>query len=160
MLVFEFKAYGKTSQFQAIDQAIRTTQFIRNKAIRLWIDGFANSWIELSRHCALLAKEFEFANNLNSMARQAAAERAWAAISCFYDNCKKKVVGKKGHPSFQKDCRSVEYKTSGWKLTENRKSIVFTDKNNIGKLKLKGTRDLHFYQTDHNQTGEASKTCR
>lgn len=177
MLVFEFKAYGKASQFKAIDQAIRTTQFIRNKAIRLWIDGFAKSWIELSRHCTLLAKEFAFANNLNSMARQAAAERAWAAISRFYDNCARKVTGKKGeaatapggnlqervaggsippaishvnggYPTFQKDCRSVEYKTSGWKLTENRKSIVFTDKNNIGKLKLKGTRDLHFYQPD------------
>lgn len=36
MLVFEFKAYGKAAQFQAIDEAIRTTQFIRNKAIRLW----------------------------------------------------------------------------------------------------------------------------
>ncbi|MBW4638514.1 MAG: transposase [Gloeocapsa sp. UFS-A4-WI-NPMV-4B04] len=148
MLVFEFKAYGKVHQFKAIDQAIRTTQFIRNKAIRLWIDGFAKSWIELAQHCALLAKEFSFANNLNSMARQAAAERAWASISRFYDNCKKKIVGKKGYPSFQKNCRSVEYKTSGWKLSPNRKSIVFTDKNNIGKLKLKGTRDLHFYQLD------------
>jgi len=32
---------------------------------------------------------------LNSMARQASAERAWAGISRFYDNCKKKVKGKK-----------------------------------------------------------------
>lgn len=113
MLVFEFKTYGKANQFKAIDQAIRTSQFIRNKAIRLWMEGLAKSWIELSRHCALLAKEFPFANNLNSMARQAAAERAWAAISRFHDNCTHKVVGKKGYPTFQKDCRSVEYKTSG-----------------------------------------------
>jgi putative transposase len=148
MLVFEFKAYGKANQFQAIEQAIRTTQFIRNKAVRLWMEGCAKSWIELSRHCALLAKKFSFANNLNSMARQAAAERAWAAISRFYDNCKKKAVGKKGYPSFQKDCRSVEYKTSGWKLASDRKSITFTDKNEIGRLKIKGTRDLNFYQPD------------
>ena len=148
MLVFEFKAYGKAIQLKAIDAAIRTTQFIRNKAIRLWIDGQAKSWIELSRHCALLAKEFAFANNLNSMARQAAAERAWAAITRFYDNCKKKVSGSKGYPTFQKDCRSVEYKTSGWKLASNRKSITFTDKNGIGRLKMKGTRDLNFYQVD------------
>ncbi len=146
MLVFEFKAYGKAKQFEAIDRAIRTVQFIRNKAIRLWIDGDAKSWIELSRHCAIFALEFPFANNLNSMARQAAAERAWASITRFYDNCKKKVVGKKGFPSFQKDNRSVEYKTSGWKLADNRKSITFTDKNGIGRLKLKGTRDLNFYQ--------------
>ncbi len=146
MLVFEFKTYGKALQFQAIDEAIRTTQFIRNKAIRLWMDGLAKSWVELSRHCALLAKEFPFANKLNSMARQAAAERAWSSISRFDDNCKKKISGKKGFPQFQKNCRSVEYKSSGWKLADNRKSITFTDKNGIGTLKLKGTRDLHFYQ--------------
>jgi len=35
---------------------------------------------------------------------------------------------------------------SGWKLASDRKSITFTDKQGIGKLKLKGTRDLHFYQ--------------
>jgi putative transposase len=148
MLVFEFKAYGKTNQYASIDEAIRTTQFIRNKAIRLWMDGQAKSWVELSRHCAILAKEFPFANKLNSMARQAAAERAWSSISRFYDNCKQGVSGKKGFPAFQKDCRSVEYKTSGWKLATDRKSITFTDKNGIGKLKLKGTRDLHFYQID------------
>jgi putative transposase len=149
MLVFEFKTYGKARQFQAIDEAIRTTQFIRNKAIRLWMDGQAKSWVELSRHCSLLAKEFPFADKLNSMARQAAAERAWAAISRFHDNCKKKTSGKKaGYPTFQKDCRSVEYKSTGWKLSENRKFIFFSDKNGIGKLKLIGTRDLNFYQPD------------
>ncbi|MGV0028260.1 RNA-guided endonuclease InsQ/TnpB family protein [Phormidesmis priestleyi] len=148
MLIFEFKTYGKAKQFNAIDEAIRVTQFIRNKSIRLWMDGEAKSWVELSRHCAVIAKEFDFANKLNSMARQASAERAWAAISRFYDHCKKQIPGKKGFPQFQKDCRSVEYKTSGWKLAENRKSITFTDKCGIGKLKLKGTRDLHFYQPD------------
>ncbi|MEH2105480.1 RNA-guided endonuclease InsQ/TnpB family protein [Nostoc sp.] len=148
MLVFEFKTYGKAVQFQAIDEAIRTTQFIRNKAIRLWMDGLAKSWVELSRHCSLLAKEFPFADKLNSMARQAAAERAWASISRFYENCKKNTSGKKGYPTFQKDCRSVEYKSTGWKLSQNRKSIVFSDKNGIGKLKMKGTRDLNFYQPD------------
>ncbi len=148
MIVFEFKTYGKVSQFTAIDEAIRTTQFIRNKAIQLWMDGVAKSWVELSRHCALLAKEFSFADKLNSMARQAAAERAWSAITRFYASCKNKVVGKKSYPQFQKNCRSVEYKTSGWKLSEDRKSITFTDKNEIGKLKLKGTRDLYFYQLD------------
>jgi putative transposase len=90
MLVLEFKTYAKPDQFKAIDEAIRVTQFIRNKSIRIWMDGGAKSWIELSRHCAVLAKEFDFANKLNSMARQAAAERAWASISRFYDNCKKR----------------------------------------------------------------------
>jgi putative transposase len=73
------------------------------------------------------------------------AERAGSAISRFYDNCKKGIPGKKGYPQFQKDCRWVEYKTSGWKLADDRKSINFIDKKGIGRLKLKGTRDLHFY---------------
>jgi len=82
------------------------------------------------------------------MARQASAERAWSAISRFFDNCKKQIPGRKGFPQFQKDNRSVEYKSSGWKLSDNRKTITFTDKKGIGKLQLKGTRDLHFYQPD------------
>jgi putative transposase len=164
MIVFEYKAYGKTNQFIAVDEAIRTVQFIRNKAIRLWMDGGANSCYDLNKYCAVLAKEFPFANQLNSMARQSAAERAWASIQRFYDNCKAKISGKKadafrsgnptiekhqaGFPKFQKDCRSVEYKTSGWSLSYDRKSITFTDKKGIGRLKLKGTRDLNFYQPD------------
>jgi len=77
-----------------------------------------------------------------------AAERAWSAIARFYDNCKKKVKGKKGYPKFQKNNRSVEYKNSGWKLSEDRKKITFTDKKNIGTVKLKGTRDLNFCPLD------------
>ena len=146
MLVFEFKAYGKQEQFDAIDEAIRTVQFIRNKCLRLWMEGIAKSQYDLNKYCAILAKEYSFAAELNSMARQASAERAWSAIARFYDNCKKQILGKKGYPRFQKDNRSVEYKSSGWKLADDRKSITFTDKKGIGKLKLKGTRDLHFYQ--------------
>jgi putative transposase len=33
-------------------------------------------------------------------------------------------------------------------LSSNRKQITFTDKKGIGKLKLKGTWDLNFYQID------------
>jgi transposase len=85
---------------------------------------------------------------LNSTARQASAERAWASIARFYDNCKKKVKGKKGFPKFKKNQRSVEYKHSGWKVSEDRKKITFTDKKGIGTLKLVGSRDLHFYQLE------------
>jgi putative transposase len=148
MLILEFKTYGKAKQFSAIDEALRTVQFIRNKAIRFWMDGLGKTQYDLNKYCAVLAKEFPFADELNSMARQASAERAWSAISRFYENCRKAIVGKKGFPSFQKDNRSVEYKTSGWHLAQNRKSITFTDKKGIGTLKLKGTRDLNFYQPD------------
>ena len=146
MLVLEFKTYGKKQQFTGIDEAIRTSQFVRNSCIRLWLDVKGTGKFDLNKYCAVLAKNFDFANNLNSMARQSSAERAWSSISRFYDNIKKGVKGKKiGFPKFQKDCRSVEYKTSGWKLSEDRKLITFTDKCGVGKLKMKGTRDLRFY---------------
>ncbi|MEH2415685.1 RNA-guided endonuclease InsQ/TnpB family protein [Nostoc sp.] len=148
MLVLEFKAYGSSKQFSAIGEALRTVQFIRNKALRFWIDGLGKTQYDLNKYCAVLAKEFPFCNELNSMARQASAERAWSAIAHFYDNCKKQIPGKKGFPQFQKNNRSVEYKSSGWKLAPNRNKITFTDKKGIGTLKLKGTRDLHFYQPD------------
>jgi putative transposase len=153
MLVFEFKVYGKSVQLTAIDDAIRTAQFVRNSCIRLWMDVKGTGKNDLQKYCAVLAANFPFANELNSMARQASAERAWSSITRFYvsvagrsPNCKKGISGKKGFPQFQKDCRSVEYKTSGWKLADNRKFITFTDKKGIGRLKIKGTRDLHFYQ--------------
>ncbi|MEG3858343.1 RNA-guided endonuclease InsQ/TnpB family protein [Microcoleus sp. herbarium12] len=148
MLVFEFKAYGKSSQFAAVDEAIRTAQFVRNSCLRYWMDNPKVNKYDLNKYCAVLASQFSFADELNSQARQASAERAWSAISRFYENCKKKTPGLKGYPQFQKDCRSVEYKSTGWKLSFDRKSISFTDKKGIGRLKLKGTRDLHFYQID------------
>lgn len=101
---------------------------------------------DLNKYCRILAHEFSFAGQLNSQARQSSAERAWSAISRFYENCKRKVIGKKGYPVFKKNCRSVEYKTTGWQLDLNtRKAITFTDKKGIGRLKLVGSYDLHFY---------------
>ena len=147
MIVYEFKAYGKEQQYRAIDDAIRTSQFVRNSCLRYWMDnqGKSLNQYDLNKYCAVLAAKFPFAKELNSMARQSAAERAWSSIARFYDNCKKKVKGKKGYPKFKKNSRSVEYKTSGWKLSSNRKTITFSDKKGIGTLKLKGTYDLNYY---------------
>lgn len=145
MLVLEAKLIGSKAQFGLIDEAIRTFQFIRNKALRYWIDHRGADKYDLNKQCAILAKEFEWAGKLNSMARQSAAERAWAAISRFFENCKKKVAELKGYPRFQKDNRSVEYKTTGWKLSPDRKHITLSDGFGIGSFKLLGSRDLSFY---------------
>ena len=75
MLVLEFKAQVKSSQFAAVDEAIRTAKFIRNSCIRLWMDVKGTSKNDLQKYCAVLAKQFSFANELNSMARQASADR-------------------------------------------------------------------------------------
>jgi putative transposase len=141
MLVYEYKLSGSRKQYAAIDEAIRTVQFIRNKALRLWMDGGAKNGYDLNKYTAVLAKEYPFAGRLNSMARQAGAERAWSAIKRFYDNCKQKKPGKKGYPKFQHDNRSVEYKTTGWKLEDDGRHINFSDSCGIGTLKLVGNPD-------------------
>lgn len=146
MLVLEYKVRGKIYQYKAIDEAIRTTQFVRNNSLRLWMDGTKDDNINgyaLNKNCTQLRAAFPFVAKLNSMAVQAAAERAWFAISRFFDNCKKKKPGKKGYPKFQKNNRSVEYKTCGWSLHSTKRRIKFTDKNNIGELKLLGKWDIH-----------------
>lgn len=143
MIVLEFKARVKPSQTSAIDEAIRTAQFVRNKALRYWMDNRGVGKYDLNKLCKQLAEEFPFAQKLNSMARQAAAERAWSSISRFFDNCKK-GVRPVGYPKFKKHSRSVEYKTSGWKLL-GPKRIKFTDGFGIGELRLIGTYDLAHY---------------
>jgi putative transposase len=148
MIVLEFKAKGKTTQYAAIDEAIKTAQFVRNKCVRFWIDNRGIGQKELYRYNTALRAEYPFVKALNSHACQVAVERAYTSIARFYDNCKKSVPGKKGYPKFKKNCRSVEYKTSGWTLFPDRRSINFIDKKGIGKLKLKGTWDLNFYQLD------------
>jgi putative transposase len=148
MVVLEFKAKGKATQYTAIDEAIRTAQFVRNKALRFWMDNLGVGQKQLYRLSKSLREEFSFVKALNSSACQASIERAYSAIARFYSNCKKSIPGKKGYPKFQKNCRSVEYKTSGWVLSLNRKQITFTDKKGIGKVKLKGTWDLNYYQLD------------
>ncbi len=147
-IVLEFKVKGKTTQYAAIDEAIRTAQFVRNKCIRYWMDNRGIGQKELYRYNTALRAEFSFVKTLNSHACQASVERAYNSIARFYDNCKRQVPGQKGYPKFKKNFRSVEYKTSGWALSETRKQITFTDKKGIGKLKLKGTWDLNFYQID------------
>jgi putative transposase len=148
MLVYEYKLKGSQAQVAAIDQAIRTTQFIGNKAVRLWMDGHGVTANDLQLLCARLAQEYPFAARLNSQARQAAADRAWVAISRFYENCRTKRPGKKGYPRFQRDCRSVEYKQykqTGWKLEPDGKHLTLSDGCGIGSLTLVGRRGVETF---------------
>ncbi len=148
MLVVEYKIKAKPKQYKVIDDAIRTVQFVRNKSIRHWMDAPKDAKINrfsLNKYSTELRNEFSFVKDLNSTAVQAAAERAWLAISRFYDNCKSKKSGKKGFPRFQKDNRSVEYKTSGWSLHKSKRRITIIDKKGIGELKLLGKWDIHEY---------------
>lgn len=140
MLTYEYKLDGNKQQYQAIDEAIRIVQFIRNKCLRKWMDGCGVSRNDLQCYCAVLAQAYSFVASLNSQARQASADRAWVAIAHFYENCKHKKLGKKGYPRFQHDNRSVEYKQTGWKLEPDGKHLTFTDGCAIGRLRLVGNK--------------------
>ena len=143
MLVYEHKLDGNQQQCAAIEAVIRVVQFIRNKCVRLWMDGDRVNKNDLQTYCAILAKEYSFASRLNSQARQASADRAWFAIDRFYTNCREHKPGKKGYPQFQHNNRSVEYKQTGWKLDDDGKHITFTDGSGIGRLRLVGNKKQH-----------------
>ncbi len=164
MIIYEFKVKGKLNQYQAIDEAIRTGQFIRNSCLRYWMDNRGLGRKELYRYNTELRSMYPFVRDLNSHACQASVERCWSGIAKFLDNCKRKIpakkaenavlgspqvkrFSKKGYPRFKKRSRSIEYKTSGWKLLDP-KHIEFTDKKGIGRLKLIGTWDLEFYPVE------------
>ena len=148
MITLEYKLKGKAQQYRIIDEMIRTAQFVRNKTLRYWIDNQGVKLVDLYKQCAMMAKEFEWAGKLNSMARQASAERAIFAIQRFFANCQAKKPGKKGYPQFKKHTRSVEYKTSGWLLSTDKRCLTFKDGFAAGKFKLVGSRDLHFSAPD------------
>lgn len=140
MLVYEYKVAGTKKQYAAIDEAIRTVQFVRNKCLRKWMDEKGVSSNDLQCYCTVLAKDYSFAALLNSQARQVAADRAWSAIQRFFDNCKNHKPGKKGYPRFQHDNRSLEYKQTGWKFDPDGKHLRFTDGCGIGRLRLVGNK--------------------
>jgi putative transposase len=148
MIILEFKLKGKAQQYRVIDDMIRTAQFVRNTTLRYWSDNQGVKLVDLYKQCAIMAFEFEWAGKLNSMARQASAERAILAIQRFFANCQAKKPGKKGYLQFKKHTRSVEYKTSGWALSADKRCLTFKDGFAAGKFKSIGSRDLHFYAPD------------
>ncbi|MDJ0900158.1 MAG: transposase [Xenococcus sp. MO_188.B8] len=182
MFVLEFKVRNpKPHQCLAIDEAIKTAQFVRNKCLRYWMDNRGVGKYDIYKYNTQLRKEYQFVRDLNSHATQCAVERTLSSISRFFDNCQKRrdpalcgavslsegvpfrvraakdasgSAPRQGYPKFKKHSRSVEYKVSGWKLSEDRKRITFTDKKGIGTVKLIVSRDLNYFQL------EQFKRCR
>ena len=69
MQVFEFKAGGKSEQFNHVDAAIKTANLIPNKTLRLWMDSEKVNKFDFNKYSAILAKEFPFGDELNSVPR-------------------------------------------------------------------------------------------
>ena len=76
MLTLEYKLRVNQAQQSAIDEAIRTVQFIRNKCLRKWMDERGMGDNDLQIYCAELARTYPFAARFNSQARQTSADRA------------------------------------------------------------------------------------
>ena len=62
MLTFEAKLEGKNEQYGQLDEAIRTARFVRNACLRYWMDNKGVGKYDLSAYCAVLAKNFSWAN--------------------------------------------------------------------------------------------------
>ena len=54
MLILEMKIQAHLSQYDAMNQAIRTAQFIRNKALRYWMDNKDVGKYQLSAYSKVL----------------------------------------------------------------------------------------------------------
>ena len=57
MFVLEYKVKAKPSQYQAINESIRTAQFVQNKCLRYWMDNQGVNKYDLNKYCAVLAQE-------------------------------------------------------------------------------------------------------
>jgi hypothetical protein len=86
MLILESKLKGKDSQFALVDK------FVRNTALRFCMDRHGKSQSDLSRYCAGLAKQFEWASQPNSQAQQASAARARFASPLDNESCAKPAI--------------------------------------------------------------------
>jgi putative transposase len=68
VFVYEFKVNPKPTQIVAIEEAIRTAQFVRNKVLRFWMDNRGAGKTEMFRYNTLLRAVFleEYSSKNNS----------------------------------------------------------------------------------------------
>jgi len=78
---------------------VRTAQFVRNKTLKYWLHNQGVKLVDLYKQCAIMAKEFEWAGRLNSMARQATALSTIFAIQRFFANCFRQETREKKIPA-------------------------------------------------------------
>ena len=84
MIVLESKLKGKDTQYCAIDKAIRTALFIRNKTLRFWMDNQGVGKNDLMRYATCLRGAVEWCRKLNSMACQASVVRLIKRADGYY----------------------------------------------------------------------------
>jgi putative transposase len=86
MIVLEFKLKGKAQQYRVIDEMVRTAQFVRNKTLKYWLHNQGVKLVGLYKQCAIMAKEFEWADLIRWRVKLR-HERTIFAIQRFFANC-------------------------------------------------------------------------
>ncbi len=136
MLINEYKVHGNKKQYAAIDKAIQITS---PSAIRACACG----WIRvasLRMICSAIvlssqkSSPLPLASILKRVKPLLIAHGSPSLLSMI--NARHISLAEKGYPRFQHDNRSVEYKTTGWKLETDGKHITFTDGCGIGRVHL------------------------
>ena len=59
-IVYEAKLRGEQTQYQALDEAIRTARFVRNSCLRYWMDTPGLNKYDLNKYTKVLADNPEF----------------------------------------------------------------------------------------------------
>jgi putative transposase len=101
----------------------------------------------INNYVTKLRSELTFSIIINSHAAQSSGERAWQSIARFFRYYKKdNNYKRKSLPKFKKNSKTLEYKTSGWKLIDP-KHLRMSD-GIAATFKLIGSHDLSFYSRD------------
>lgn len=152
MFVLEFKVRNpKIHQYLAIDEAIRTAQFVRQKCFRYWMDNRSVGKYDIYKYNTKLRGSYQFVKELNSHGMQCAVEPEWSRITSYFDNSQENIPGKKDYLKFTKKSLSVEDKVSRRKLVKDKNKIIFTDKKAIVTFKSIFRRDLNYLQLEKNK---------
>ena len=59
MIVLEAKLRGEEEQYRALDEAIRTSRFVRNMCLRYWMENKGVGRYDLNKYCKVLADNIE-----------------------------------------------------------------------------------------------------
>ena len=86
MLVYEAKLKGTETQFRIIDEILRTALFVRNKALRYWMDNPGVNGYALNKYCKVLADnpEFPWVKKLNSLVTSSNGRKSLASHFKFF----------------------------------------------------------------------------
>ncbi len=163
MIVLEAKLQGTDGQYRALDEALRTARFVRNSCLRYWMDNQGLNKYDLNKYCAVLAREFEWADKLNSIGlHKLVLKERGLELPASLITAKNKSLEKRGSPDSKSTNRTRASSTrhlAGSYQRIGEKSLSRSGFN-AGTFRMWGTRDLHYYQVEHPFASTCCASCR